>query len=287
MSSALRRCVLTTFVQRLLKASQANRSLLCVGLDPDPSLMAIADVVGFNKAIIDATSDLVCAYKPNLAFYEALGRQGFEALEQTISYIRAEAPGVVVLGDAKRGDFGSTNIQYAKALFQVWGFDAATVNGYAGGEALEPFFEYEEKGVFIWCRSSNPGAGEFQDAIVHSDAGEIPLYEVVAKRAAEWNRIGNVGLVVGGTFPKELAVARSHCTGMPILVPGVGAQGGELRASVAAGVDTNGRNLLISSSRGVLYASHDSSNFAQAARKAAEDLRNRINRALEEEGKGW
>ena len=276
-----------TFVQRLLAASQANKSLLCVGLDPDPSLTAIPDVVKFNEAIVDATKDLVCAYKPNMAFYEALGRQGLEALEATVSYIRAQAPGVVVLGDAKRGDIGSTNVQYAKALFEVWDLDAATVNGYAGGEALEPFFEYEEKGVFVWCRSSNPGASEFQDLTVHTDDGVSQLYEVVARRAAEWNSRGNVGLVVGATYPKQLRAVRSLCPSMPILVPAIGAQAGDLSASVTAGADATGRNLLISSSRGVLYASRDRANFAQAARGAAEHLRDRINEILREEGRGW
>ena len=275
------------FVQRLLEASEANQSLLCVGLDPDPSLMAVSDVLSFNRSIVDATKDLVCAYKPNLSFYEAQGSRGIEALEQTVSYIREEAPGIMVFGDAKRGDIASTNIHYAKALFDVWGFDAATVNAYGGGEALEPFFEYREKGVFVWCRSSNPGAVELQDLVLSSDGGGKRLYEIVAARAFQWNRYGNVGLVVGATYPKELGEVRSLCPDMPILVPAVGAQVGHLEAAVAAGVDTNGRNVLISSSRGVLYASRDQADFAQAARKAAEDLRGQINGILEKRGNGW
>ena len=147
-----------TFTQRLAASSRANESLLCVGLDPDPTLMAIPDILRFNRGIVDATKDLVCAYKPNLAFYEAHGSRGIVALEETVAYIRSTAPGVVLLADAKRGDIGSSNAHYARALFDVWGFDAATVNGFAGGDALAPFLDYEEKGVFVWCRSSNEEA---------------------------------------------------------------------------------------------------------------------------------
>jgi orotidine-5'-phosphate decarboxylase len=249
--------------------------------------MAIADVAAFNRSIVDATKDLVCAYKPNLAFYEALGLRGLSALEETISYIRAEAPRVVVVGDAKRGDVGTTNARYARALFEVWGFDAATVNAWAGGESLEPFLEYEDRCVFVWCRSSNPGARDLQDLVVSSDGEATPLYRLVATRAAEWNRRGNVGVVVGATYPRELGDVRTLCPDMPILVPGVGAQSGNLRASVKAGMDRWGRNLIVSSSRGVLYASREPGGFAQAARRVAEDLRSRVNRTLEEGGKGW
>ena len=278
---------MSSFVQRLLIASQTNQSLVCVGLDPDPSLMAIADVASFNRAIVDATRDLVCAYKPNIAFYEALGLQGLSALEETIAYIRAEARRVVVIGDAKRGDVGSTNARYAKALFEIWGFDAATVNPWGGGESLEPFLEYEDKGVFVWCRSSNPGAGELQDLQVSSNSEATPLYQRVAARAIEWNRLGNVGVVVGATYPQELGEIRALCQDMPILVPGVGAQHGDLRPSVNNGMDRKGRNLIVSSSRGVLYASRDRKDFAQAARKIVQKLRSQLNRILEESGKGW
>ena len=275
------------FRERLLAASRANRSLLCIGLDPDPALMPVGDTAEFNLAIIDATKDLVCAYKPNLAFYEALGIDGLRALEQTVSHIRATAPGVVVLGDAKRGDIGSTNERYARAMFEVWEFDAATVNCYAGGEALEPFLEYEDRGVFVWCRSSNPGAVEFQDLKLTGGRRNPPLYEWVAERAVEWDRRGNVGLVVGATYPDQLEVVRSRCPGMPILAPGVGAQAGELEASVKAGVDGAGRSLIINSSRSILYASKNRADFSALAREAALNLRDRVNRTLDKEGKGW
>ena len=277
---------LSKFVDKLAAASAANRSLLCVGLDPDPELMAVSDVAAFNRAIVDATRDLVCAYKPNLPFYEALGREGFDALEQTIDHIRDTAPDVVIVGDCKRGDIDSTNERYARALFDVWGFDAATVNAYAGGDSLEPFLEYDDRGVIVWCRSSNPGADDFQDLRSADDDG-MPLYELMAKRASGWNTRGNVGLVVGATYPREIAAVRSHCPGMPLLVPGVGAQGGDLDQSVKFGLDGDRRNLMISSSRGVTYASRSAGDFAEAARSAASRLRDDINAALVSNGAEW
>ena len=278
---------MSLFVDRLLAASRSNRSLVCVGLDPDPDLMPVPDVLEFNKAIVDATKDLVCAYKPNLPFYEALGLRGLEALEETVSFIRATAPGVVIVGDGKRGDIASTNAKYARALFETWGFDAVTVNGYAGGESLEPFLAYHDKGVFVWCRSSNPGAQEFQDLRVSPEGSAMALYEWMAIRASQWNTRGNVGLVMGSTYPEQLRVVRASCPGMPILIPAVGTQGGDLESSVRFGLDAAAFNILISSSRGITYASPDSSDFAEAARQAASQLRDRINRVLSEEGKEW
>ena len=270
--------------ERLRHVSEVNRSLLCVGLDPDPASMAVPDVADFNRAIVDATADLVCVYKPNLAFYEALGSAGIVALERTVEHIRERAPDVVVLADAKRGDMASSSARYARALFETWGFDASTVNGYQGGEALEPFLDYEDKGVFVLCKTSNPGAREFQDI---SLASGRRLFEEVACRAAEWDTRGNVGLVVGATYPDDLATVRGLCPDMPVLLPGVGAQGGDLAASVKAGVDGNGRGLIVSSSRGVIYASRDPADFAAAARNAAMELRGRIDAVLQEIGKAW
>ena len=175
--------------------------------------------------------------------------------------------------------------KYARALFDVWGFDAATVNPYAGGDSIAPFLEYGDRGVFVLCRTSNPGAGELQDLLVDSGNGARRVYEVVAELAAAWNRRGNVGLVVGATYPEQLRRVRELCPHMPVLLPGVGAQEGELRASVSAGVDRNGRGLIVSSSRSVLYAS-SGNDFAQAARTAAERLRNEINDILQQDGVG-
>ncbi len=273
-----------SFVQRLQKACEAHQSLVCVGLDPDPARMPLEDVLAFNNAIVDATYDLVCAYKPNMAFYEALGIPGLEALRGTIAHIRERAAEVVVISDAKRGDIGNTSRAYARALFEVWGFDAATVNPYLGGDSVEPFLSYEDRGVFLLCRTSNPGARDLQDLTIGDD-GE-PLYIHVARRAREWNVHGNVCLVVGATYPEELKRVRGICPDMPILLPGVGAQAGDLEAAVRNGVDSEGRLAIVNSSRGVLYASRGP-DFPQAARGAAERLRDSINEVLSQEGKPW
>ena len=275
------------FSERLQRASSANQSLVCVGLDPDPSLMAIPDVFEFNRAIVDATADLVCAYKPNFAFYEALGIPGLRALESTIDHIRSVAPDVVLIGDCKRGDIGSTNRMYARALFEIWGVDAATINAWGGGDSVEPYLEYGDRCVFIWCRSSNRGAAEFQDVPVPFDGESIPLYEWLAIRSVDWNSAGNVGLVVGATYPEQLGAIRSRCPGMPILVPGIGAQGGDLERSVVHGLDSETPNLIISSSRGITYQSRDPLHFQDAARAAAVRLRDSVNDVLSGEGRSW
>jgi orotidine-5'-phosphate decarboxylase len=257
------------FTDKLLSASRKNKSWLCIGLDPDPELMPKVDVLQFNKAIIEATSDLVCAYKPNLAFYEALGTEGLAILEKSIKHIPDDIP---VIGDAKRGDIGNTAKAYAKALFSVLGFDAATVNAYLGYDSIEPFINYQGKGVFILCRTSNKGAADFQN--LQTDG--LPLYEVVAHKAKEWNVHGNVGLVVGATYPEELKRVRSICSEMPLLIPGIGAQGGDLASAVAYGVDARGEKAIINVSRQILYASKEK-DFARAARTVAEKIRNQIN----------
>ena len=279
---------MATFVERLDAGCTVKQSLVCVGLDPDPTLMPTQDVFAFNKGIVGATRDLVCAYKPNIAFYEALGLAGLKALEQTIQHIRTVAPEVVILMDAKRGDVGSTAIAYARAMFEVWGVDAATVSPYGGHDAVQPFLDYEDKGVFVWCRSSNPGAGELQDLVVSSsgEEGRRPFYEWVAMRAAKWNNAKNIGLVVGGTYPGELTRVRELCPDMPILIPGIGVQEGYLEESVRRGTDSQGRRALISSSRGIIYASRGQ-DFAEAARKATLHLRDTINATLISDGHGW
>jgi len=267
-----------TFRQKLEAAWERNGSLLCIGLDPDPARMAIDDVAAFNVAIIEATADLVCAYKPNVAFYEALGpERGYAALRKTLS---AVPPHVVTLADAKRGDVEHTARAYAHAIYDDLGFDSATVNPYLGADSVEPWIERPEKGAFVVCRTSNPGAPDLQDLQVQSDAGARPLYEVVAERAKAWDRHGNVGLVVGATYPGELKRLRELCPDLPILVPGIGAQQGSLADAVRAGLDARGRGVLISASRGVTYASRGA-DFAQAARREATRLRDEINRERE------
>src|SRR4030065_1426889 len=181
------------FVDKLLSASRRNKSLLCIWLDPDITLMPKAGLFDFNKAIIDNTADLVCAYKTNLAFYEALGVDGLRVLQKTIEHIPDHIP---IIGDGKRGDIGNTAKAYAKALFVTFGFDAATVSPYLGFDSVEPFIDYKDKGVFILCRTSNPGAVDFQNLV---NARGMPLYEVVARKAREGNVYGNIGMVVGAT----------------------------------------------------------------------------------------
>lgn len=268
-----------SFAAKLKAAVERNRSLICVGLDPDPQLLPIADAGEFNEAVIAATADLVCAYKPNLAFYEALGEGGWEALRRTL---RAVPPHIPVIADAKRGDIGNTAAAYARAVFEVLGCDAMTVNAYGGEDAVAPFLEYEDRGVFVWCRSSNPSAGDFQDLTVEHGGEQRPLWQVVALRARQWNRAGNVGLVVGATYPAQLAQARALCPEMLILVPGIGAQEGDLRQAVRAGLTPAGDGVIITASRSILYASRGA-DYALAARAAAAHLRDLVNRYRLEE----
>jgi orotidine-5'-phosphate decarboxylase len=233
------------------------------------------DVAAFNRAIIEATQDLVCAYKPNLAFYEALGLEGLKALLETVA---AVPDGIPVIGDAKRGDVGHSAQAYAKALFEVFGFDAVTLNPFLGLDSLKPFLEYRDRGLFLLCRTSNPGSAHFQSLALDTGRGTpIPLYLLVAQKAKEWDLYGNLGLVVGATHPQELKQVREVCPQMPLLIPGVGPQGGDLAWAVRYGVDAQGEKAIISSSRQVLYASR-ARDFAEAARKEALRLREEINK---------
>lgn len=262
------------FREKLSAAMARNHSLLCVGLDPQPELMPVKDVASFNRAIIEATSDLVCAYKPNLAFYEALGGAGLRALEKTLAVI---PPHIPTIGDAKRGDVGHSAQAYAHALFDNLGFDAVTLNPYLGYDSVEPFLSYPEKAAFLLCRTSNPGAADLQGLTVSLPGkGEMPLYQAVALRAGEWDQRGNVGLVVGATYPEELRQVRRLCPTLPILVPGIGAQGGDLELSVRYGLDPQGAGLILTASRAIIYASRGR-DFPQQARQAALGLRDQIN----------
>jgi orotidine-5'-phosphate decarboxylase len=263
------------FIEKLEKITLKNHSLVCVGLDPDPERMpkniTLSD---FNREIIKATSDLVCAYKPNLAFYETLGKEGMTALENTLKYIPVDIP---VIADAKRGDIGNTSKAYARALFDLLGFDAATINPYLGFDAIEPFIQYHEKGIIILCRTSNSGAKDFQSLKCETPQGIRLLYEIVATKAQEWNIHGNIGLVVGATFPEELKTIRKQHPDMPFLIPGIGAQGGDVATTVKYGVSPQGDKAIINSSRQILYAS-GGQDFAKAARKATISLRDEINK---------
>jgi orotidine-5'-phosphate decarboxylase len=258
---------------------------LVVGLDPDPGRIpeSVAPgaspaerVVEFNRAIVEATAGLAAAYKPNAAFYEALGEDGFYVLNETVATIRDRDPGAAVILDAKRGDIGSTNAGYAAAAFDQLGADAITVHPYLGGEALAPFLERAEKLVFVLARTSNPGAGELQDLV----ADGVPLYRHVARAVAGgWNAAGNCGLVVGATYPEELRQIREDVPAtMPILIPGAGAQGGDVAAVVTANRDAGSDAYLIAASRSIIYAS-PTEDFAEAARSAAKSLDEEIRTA--------
>jgi len=255
-----------SFVEKLARAVTVNRSLLCIGLDPHssyfPQVLEPNFIFAFNKTIIDATHDLVCAYKPNFAFYEVQGLEGLAALRRTIEYVH-EVTNVPVILDAKRGDIGSTAEAYAKAAFEVWGADAVTVNPYLGHDAVQPFTAYADRGVFLLGHTSNPGATDLQTL----DCGGRPLYQVVAEYAVRWG--ANVGLVIGATYPQALQVVREMAPQMWILLPGVGAQEGDLEAALAAGLDEQGSGVIVSASRSIIYAENP--------RAAAQELRGRIN----------
>lgn len=268
----------------LLTAKWKEGKFVCVGLDGDYELLPASvkndsiehSLFNFNKAIIDATYDLVCAYKPQVAHYEEAGLGGWSALASTISYLKEKYPDIPVILDAKRGDISSTNKYYAKEIFDNLGFDAVTVNPYLGEEALSPFLDRPEKGVIVLVRTSNPGALEFQDLEVEGK----PLYQVVAEHVAnKWNKNGNCAVVVGATYPEELRKVREVVGDMPILVPGIGAQGGDLKTTLEAGLNREKQGVIINSSRGIIYASKGS-DFAQAARGETEKLDRQIRELL-------
>jgi orotidine-5'-phosphate decarboxylase len=265
-----------TFIQTLRDAWLRTGSLLCVGLDPEParfpaSVPAKDAILSFCKAIVDATAPYACAFKPQIAYFAA--QRAEDALEALIAYIHASCPGIPVVLDAKRGDIGSTAQQYAREAFERYGADAVTVSPYLGYDSIEPYLEHAGKGVIVLCRTSNPGGSDLQ----FLDAGGRPLFETVARLAAgKWNAGGQIGLVVGATFPAELATVRGIVGDMPLLVPGIGAQGGDIEATVRAGRTADGAGMLISSSRAILYAGQGE-DYAAAAAAAARATRDAIN----------
>jgi len=275
-----------TFTQTLSAAWQKNNSLLCVGLDPDPAKFPIHlqgrqdAILNFCIEIADATADLVCAFKPQIAYFAA--RRAEDQLEALIDHIHANHPDIPVILDAKRGDIGSTAEQYAIEAFERYQADAVTVSPYLGRDSVEPYLAYGDKGVILLCRTSNPGGSDLQFLDVRrgdmpTDGGER-LYERVARLVAtEWNSNGQCALVVGATFPHEIARVREIVGDMPLLVPGIGAQGGDIEATVNAGKTTDGSGLMINSSRAILYAGKGE-DYAEAARAAAVETRDAINR---------
>jgi orotidine-5'-phosphate decarboxylase len=267
-----------TFPERLARAQLASGGLLCVGLDPDPAKLPRdlgeagggPPLLAFNRRIVDATADLAAAYKPQIAFYSALGAE--DALLASIRYIRERAPAALVILDAKRNDIGNTAEAYAREAFDRYDADAVTVSPYMGEDSVRPFLARPDRGAVLLCRTSNPGARDFQDLLIDG----LPLYRRVAERAAgHWNEHRNLMLVVGATYPREMADLRLAHPDLPFLVPGIGAQGGDLEATLAAGLDARGAGLLINSSRNIIYAGGGASG---AIRAAAADLRMAINR---------
>lgn len=270
-----------SFQEKLDKAIDKNNSLLCVGLDPAVDKMpnqfsgSEKPFLEFNKAIIDSTVDQVCCYKPNSAFYEALGASGIEQLKETCDYIKQNYPDIPILLDAKRADIGNTNAGYVTFAFDYIGADAITLNPYMGKSALQPFLDRANKGCVILCRTSNDGAEEFQSLKV----GENNIAQIVAKNVAnDWNQNNNCMLVVGATNPEEISELRQIAgEAVGFLVPGIGAQGGDLEATLKAGLNNDGKGLIISASRSIIYASSDE-DFAQAARSEAEKTNSQINK---------
>jgi orotidine 5'-phosphate decarboxylase subfamily 2 len=264
--------------QKLLEVTAQNNSLLCVGLDTDegkiPKFLVETSknpLFEFNKGIIDTTKDLVCAYKLNMAFYEAAGKKGFEALEKTIQHIPKN---ILIILDGKRNDIGNTAQKYAASLFETFKADAVTVNPYLGKDGITPFLDYKDKLSFILCRTSNPSARDFQDLTVSS----TPLYQIVARKIHEWNSNENCGAVVGATYPEELKTVRAILgETIPILIPGVGKQGGDIEKTVRNGTNSKKEMALINSSREIIFAGNGE-DFAEQSRKKAESVRNEINK---------
>lgn len=269
---------------KMLKMRWFRNHFVCVGLDSDlnqiPEAVKASEhfvmntISRFNQAIIDATWDLVCAYKINTAFYEAQGVEGILALRKTTFYIQGRAPEVPIILDAKKADIDSSNEGYVQAAFDYFGVDAITVHPFLGGAALRPFLEHPDKGIFVLCRTSNLGAGEFQDLVVTDG---WPVYQIVAWEVANhWNKNGNCGVVVGATYPEELAQIRKTVGDLPILIPGIGAQGSDVKKTVKAGMDSRKQGMIINSSRGIIFASNGP-DFAEAARRETIKLRDMIN----------
>mgnify|MGYP001809924536 FL=1 len=274
----------TSFNATLAARWAASGSLLCVGIDPEPgrypsTLVDDPDrVFTFGKAIIDATAEYACAFKPQIAHFAAQGAE--DALERLIAYVHAAHPGIPVILDAKRGDIGSTALNYAREAFDRFRADAVTANPYLGSDSLAPYLERADKGVVVLCRTSNPGAADLQDLPVASaDGATRPLYQRVAEKAArDWNANGNLSLVVGATWPEQLGEVRAIVgPSIPLLVPGIGAQGGDVEAVLKHGLNADRTGLMISSSRAILYAS-GGADFADAAARVARDTRDAINR---------
>tara|TARA_B110000014_G_scaffold247807_1_gene221626 strand:+ start:1430 stop:2272 length:843 start_codon:yes stop_codon:yes gene_type:complete len=274
------------FSTKLENIVKKNLSILTVGLDPDKSKMPIEDLFEFNKRIIDSTIDLVCAYKPNFAFYESEGLKGIKSLYDTVDYIKSKNSDVITIADAKRGDIGNTSKQYAYSIFENMGFDAVTVNPYGGEESLQPFFEYKEKGIFVWCRSSNPLSDELQKLKLDASYGVEYFYEYLAILLNRWHSTNNnVGLVAGATNIDDIKRLKKICGELTYLIPGIGSQGGDIDEVISSlgkiNLSLKSKNIpyLINSSRSIIYSSNGK-DFDNAAREAAISFNDNIKKSV-------
>ncbi|MQG18639.1 MAG: orotidine-5'-phosphate decarboxylase [SAR202 cluster bacterium] len=257
---------MNSFSEKLDFSSKKNSSILCVGLDIHPNITPQSNLVSYAKKIIRSTNNFVCAYKINLSFFEIYGSLGIKNMEEIISFIKKTTPHIPIVGDGKRGDISSSSEMYAKAIFDTWKFDACTINAFAGEDSIKPFLNYKEKGIFIWCKSSNPSSKDLQDLnVIDLTKKTQPFYKTLAQKSIQWNQNHNVGLVVGGTYHNHLKEIQSICPNMKILVPGIGKQGGDIKKTLSTYPD----NIIISSSRSIIYPENGQSahNIEQEARK--------------------
>ena len=268
---------MNNFIEKLYACQQQNKSLVCVGLDPNMNKINAlgVDLLTWLKSIVDAVADKVCAFKPQIAYFSALSAE--TELLQIITYIHDEYPNVPVILDAKRGDIGTTASQYALEAFEKYKADAVTVNPYMGHDTLQPFLDYKNKGVVVLCKTSNPGSNEFQNLVLEN--GRTLFQQVAQNASKDWNKNKNVLLVVGATYPQELAEIRKIVGEMPLLIPGIGAQGGDVKATLNSGLNNNHKKsgLIISSSRGIIYAGDSVENYIPKAIEVCKNLNQQIN----------
>ncbi len=266
---------------RIERAVIRSGGMVCVGLDPDENMLPVPSVVDFNCSIVNATYDIAAAYKLQLAFYQSRGSTGIKEMESTISYIKSKAPDAVIIGDSKLCDVTHTAETYAKAFFDTWDFDAITAVPYTGEDGLKPYLSYPNKGVFVVCYTSNKSAFRFQDVIVSTPNGKsMPLYELIADFACNFSEQGNVGLVIGATASERLEYIGNKYPRIPLLIPGIGSQGGSIDIAAKVGYSNGVYRALVNSSRSIIYASAEPNKFEDAARKECLRIRNQINQRL-------
>jgi orotidine-5'-phosphate decarboxylase len=264
-----------SFNNKLIESVKNKKSFLIVGLDPNQEKMPIKNIFEFNKKIIDSTYDLVVGYKPQLAYYESSGFEGLEALYKTIDYIKNLPEKKIIIGDCKRSDIDSTSEAYARAMFEFWDFDAITIVPFFGTDGIKPFVDFEDRGIFVVCKSSNQSGGEIQD--FYSEKNNMTLYQSIANLSDKLNANDNVCLVMGATYPSELRIIRENYPKLPFLIPGLGHQKGDLSEVIDNSIINNIPNILINSSRGIIYASNDPNKFPEVAREKVQQINTQIN----------